>query len=108
MSWQPGMKMEDVERITIEKAFNHYRGNKTHTAQALDIAIRTLDSKLAKYKRDDADRVEARKVMEDKRAVDLARARGIVGKNPEEVAASNGVQAPSDMPKPRGPQTKIA
>lgn len=47
--WQPGMKLEDVERAAIIKAFHFFQGNKTRTAAALNIAIRTLDAKLAVY-----------------------------------------------------------
>jgi transcriptional regulator with PAS, ATPase and Fis domain len=47
--WQPGMTLEEVEKQVILKAFQFYNRNKTHTAKALDIAIRTLDSKLEKY-----------------------------------------------------------
>ena len=47
--WQPGMSLEDIEKIAILKAFDFFRGNKTQTANSLGIAIRTLDSKLEKY-----------------------------------------------------------
>ena len=47
--WQPGVTLEDVEKQVILKAFQYFQGNKTKTAQALDIAIRTLDAKIAKY-----------------------------------------------------------
>ncbi len=47
--WQLGMTLEDLEREAILKAYSFYGKNKTHTAAALGIAIRTLDSKLSKY-----------------------------------------------------------
>lgn len=47
--WQPGITLEEVERRVIEKAIAFYRGNKTATASALGIAIRTLDDRLATY-----------------------------------------------------------
>lgn len=50
LGWCPGMKLEDVEKETILAAFQFYHQNKTQTAAALGIAIRTLDYKLAKYK----------------------------------------------------------
>jgi hypothetical protein len=50
MSWQPGVTLEDIERETIKQALAFYRGNKTKTAASLDIAIRTLDYKLEKYR----------------------------------------------------------
>ena len=49
MSWQPGLTIADVERQAIEAAMKFFRHNKTQTAKALDISIRTLDAKLAKY-----------------------------------------------------------
>lgn len=47
--WQPGMTLEQAERMIIERAFRYYQYNKTHTARALGIAIRTLDNKLDSY-----------------------------------------------------------
>lgn len=103
-NWQPGMTMEDVERQAIEKAFGHYRGNKTHTAESLGIAIRTLDSKLAKYKKIDEELAASRAEQAAKRVENLALARGIVGKQPDEVTGAPTTGG--DMPLPRGPQSK--
>jgi len=47
--WQPGMKLADVEKIVIERAYSFYKNNKSQTAIALGIAVRTLDSKLEKF-----------------------------------------------------------
>ena len=47
--WQPGRKLEDVEKEVILSAYRFYNENKTRTASSLGIAIRTLDNKLAKY-----------------------------------------------------------
>ena len=47
--WQVGMTLEDMEKEVIEKSLRFYSGNKTHTANALGIAIRTLDAKLEKF-----------------------------------------------------------
>ncbi len=44
--WTPGQRLADVERITILEALRHHRGNRTHTATALGIAIRTLCIKI--------------------------------------------------------------
>ena len=49
IEWSLGMTLADVERVVILKAFRFFQGNKTRTAAALDIAIRTLDSKLEQY-----------------------------------------------------------
>lgn len=48
--WQPGRTLEEMEKEVILTAMRFYHGNKTHTASALGIAIRTLDNKLAKYR----------------------------------------------------------
>lgn len=47
--WQPVMTLSDVERIVIEEAYKFYGRNKTATANALGIAIRTLDSRFEQY-----------------------------------------------------------
>lgn len=49
MSWQPGKTLEQVEKEAILAAYRFYDGNKTHTANSLGIAIRTLDNKLLRY-----------------------------------------------------------
>lgn len=49
MLWQPGVTLDQVEKEVILKALSFYHGNKTVTARALGIAIRTLDNKLEKY-----------------------------------------------------------
>ena len=48
--WQPGVTLEEVEKAVIMRALHYHQNNKTQTAMALKIAIRTLDNKLAKYK----------------------------------------------------------
>ena len=52
INWSPGVTLENVEKQVILAAFRHFRGNKTVTANALGIAIRTLDNKLEKYEAD--------------------------------------------------------
>ena len=49
MNWTPGKTLEEIEKEVIIVAFRFFNNNKTHTAQSLGIAIRTLDNKLAKY-----------------------------------------------------------
>lgn len=49
ITWQPGKTLEEVEKEIILVALRFYGGNKTKTAQALGIAIRTLDNKLKAY-----------------------------------------------------------
>lgn len=50
INWQPGLTLEDIEKEVILKALSFYHGNKTRTAEALGVAIRTIDNKLARYR----------------------------------------------------------
>lgn len=52
IAWTPGLTLEEVEKQVILKALSFYKGNKTQTAQSLEISVRTLYEKLAKYKED--------------------------------------------------------
>jgi len=49
IQWSPGVTLEAVEKQVILAAFRHYRGNKTATANALGISVKTVDNKLEKY-----------------------------------------------------------
>ena len=49
-SWMPGQTLDDIERGVILEALNYHEGNRTHTAKALGISIRTLRNKLADYR----------------------------------------------------------
>lgn len=93
IEWAPGMTLESIEKQVILKAFRFYRGNKTTTCRALDIAIRTLDAKLEKYelegKADEASRADEKQRREDF----LARSRGQVP--PTSVGAQQGVRLES-------------
>lgn len=86
--WSPGVTLDAIEKQVILKAFRFYRGNKTATAQALGIAIRTLDNKLEKYEADG----QAEKVREEnanrQRAEWLKRQRGTVGTNIDDPATA--------------------
>lgn len=79
--WSPGMSLESLEKHVILKAFRFYRGNKTTTAQALGISVRTLDNKLDKYT---VDAKESKTNDDDERAKRehwLLRSRGIATPN---------------------------
>ena len=45
------MKLKEVEKLHILKTLEELNGNRTHTAKALGIGIRTLQRKLKKYER---------------------------------------------------------
>ena len=53
--WAPGRTLDDIEKSVILEALQYHRGNRTHTARALGISIRTLRNKLADYRRDGLD-----------------------------------------------------
>ncbi len=50
-NWIPGKTLNDIERNVILEALQFHRGNRTHTARALGISIRTLRNKLADYRK---------------------------------------------------------
>jgi len=50
-SWIPGTTLDDIEKRVILEALSYHKGNRTHTARALGISIRTLRNKLADYRR---------------------------------------------------------
>lgn len=85
--WSPGVTLESIEKQVIQKAFVHFKQNKTATASALGISIRTLDNKFEKY---EAESKEAREGDERRRREKdtfLARARGNA---PAQYDTSNG------------------
>ncbi len=49
-NWTPGQTLNDIERNVILDALKYHKGNRTHTAKALGISIRTLRNKLAEYR----------------------------------------------------------
>jgi two-component system response regulator FlrC len=50
-NWTPGRTLDDIERNVILEALQYHQGNRTHTARALGISIRTLRNKIADYRR---------------------------------------------------------
>jgi hypothetical protein len=94
--WSPGVTLEQVEKQVILKALTYFKFNKTSTAQALGIAIRTLDARIEKYDMEDKD--AKRREEERKRANEhfLARQRGQVPPAPAPTPASKPEQAKSE------------
>lgn len=74
--WSPGMSLEVLEQIVIQRAFKYYQSNKTATANSLGIAIRTLEAKLDKYDMDEINREAQSAARRNERETNLARARG--------------------------------
>ena len=83
ISYVPGYTIESVEKMIIQQAFAYFKGNKTQTAQAIGIAIRTLDAKLEKYESDDREHKLKHEQLQRQRDAVLARQRAIPGSNPE-------------------------
>ncbi len=50
VAWRPGRTLDEIERNVIIDALKYHSGNRTHTAKALGISIRTLRNKLAEYR----------------------------------------------------------
>jgi len=48
-SLQPGMSIRDMEKRLIEQTLAHFEGNKTQTAEALGISLKTLYNRLTEY-----------------------------------------------------------
>ncbi len=90
INWSPGVTLDEVEEQVIRKAFTHYRGNKTTTANSLGISIRTLDSRLEKYALEEKKRVEKEEMLQRERDAFLMRARGITVQS-EELAVQTEV-----------------
>ena len=49
--WLPGKTLGDIEKSVILSALQYHRGNRTHTARALGISIRTLRNKIADFRK---------------------------------------------------------
>lgn len=110
--WSPGMSLEAVEKLVILSAFRHYRGNKSTTATALGIAIRTLDSKLESYAEEGRKLADETALQKQKDEDYLRRARGIpnagVNTTAEEIEIQRrayGLEAPRGLPVEPATQT---
>lgn len=77
VNWVPGMTLDEMEKNCILAAIRFYRGNKTQTAQALGISIRTLDHKIERY---EADAREQQQRAEDRKRNDAATLERLRGK----------------------------
>jgi len=49
IQFEPGTKLEEIERTVILETLKHKGYNRTHAARTLGIGIRTLQRKLKKY-----------------------------------------------------------
>lgn len=76
INWSPGVTLEQIEQQVILRAYEHFRRNKTQTSISLGIAIRTLDSKLERYEKEEQERTAADARRRTENEAFLARARG--------------------------------
>jgi hypothetical protein len=77
ITWQPGLRLDELEKLVILKAYSHYGRNKTKTAEGLGIAIRTIDAKFAKYAEEDIKKAQLQEEKDLKNKIFLERSRGI-------------------------------
>lgn len=49
MNWQPGITLEEIEREVILSALRFYQWNRTRTADALQVSVRTIQNKISQY-----------------------------------------------------------
>lgn len=84
--WAPGMTIAVLEQEAIKQAYKYYQFNKTATARALEISVRTLDTKLVEYEKLDAEFKELGDKRRAEREEQLLRARGIHPSTPQHQA----------------------
>ena len=56
--WIEGATLKSIEREVIEDALHQHNGNRTHTARALGISVRTVRNLLQRYAAFDAAKKE--------------------------------------------------
>lgn len=105
--WSPGMTLETVEELVIRMALMFYHGNKTMTAAALNVSLRTIDNKLEKYDHDDKQRKDRDHADKLARVEYLKRARGLVGADPQIPNADGVIPAQKNSPNVPSPRTGL-
>lgn len=81
--WSPGQTLADIEKIAITEAMSHHGRNKTKTANALGISVRTLDARLEIYEKEKKDVEVTAKEVVATRAKRLREARWGKGNGPK-------------------------
>lgn len=101
--WHPGTKLQDVTLQCVRAAFEHFRENKTQTAAALGISIRTLDTRLSELR----DKEEKEKKRQE---LSLSRAQASIdwhrGMTPAGAKFDSSATPSPHNPNPREPITK--
>lgn len=80
--WSPGVTLANIEEQVVKKALAHFHFNKTVTANALGICVRTLHSKLEQYDIEDKKRAKAQEDFKRRNEDFLARSRGLQNGQP--------------------------
>lgn len=92
--WTPGVSLEENEREIILAAMKHHNGNKSAVARSLNITVKTVDNKLEKYAKDDAEIAEAAIRERHKSDEFLQRQRGSYNPQAAAFEAASQTQAP--------------
>lgn len=58
IEWQAGVRWEQLEAAWLKSALEAHGGNKTHTARAIGMSLRTLRNKVKRYPELSSYRVE--------------------------------------------------
>lgn len=103
VTWSPGITLEEMEKEIIIAALKFFQNNKTQTAIALGVAVRTIDNKLEAYAKVDKERDERNELERISREKFLRRQRGIIEtdtvRSVETTGAQSrvGVESPSNL-----------
>lgn len=110
INWHPGVSLANLEKQAILITFRFFKGNKTQTARALDIAVRTLDAKLEQYQVQHVDEEAAKNERKRKGDEFLRRQRGL--SDEDSIRIANGdynerqVSIDPRGKRPQGPTTQ--
>jgi hypothetical protein len=76
ITWSPGITLEEIEKQVIQRAYKHYRENKTVTSNSLGVDVKTLYNKLEKYELDRLEQEKKNAIRQSQREEFLNKARG--------------------------------
>ena len=65
--WSPGMKIETVETQIIKSALRFFENDREVTCRSLGISRRTLDSRIADYKKEEQSKNENKDIATSER-----------------------------------------
>ena len=60
--WSPGVKIEHVEKQIIKSALRFFENDREITCRSLGISRRTLDGRIAEYKKEEAEKNEVKDI----------------------------------------------